>query len=126
VLFGLFLVPLLAGWRTPMLVAPLSATAFLIWSIAGGTWVMRAKAAGAGTLTETEDLRHRRRVYLVSILPATVFLWRRLQEFNPTSAGEAILLPIMWIAAAAFYWWMFASIFWRFGRIMRASQEKRP
>src|SRR5262245_4994258 len=123
-LFGLCIVQLLTWRHTPMFLTPLSFAAFLIWSVAGGSWVMRARAAGAGTLAESKDLRYRRRVYLVSILPAVVFLWRRLQEFNPTSAGEVIVLPIMWTAAAAFYWWMFAAIFWRFTSVMRASQNR--
>jgi len=126
-LFGLGVITVLprVNAGTSFALTPLAMTLFFVWSIAGGNWVMRART-GSSNVTATDDAR-RRRIYLVALLPAGGFLWRRLEDVarsSPDSLGEAIFVPVLWIAGAVFFWWMFASLMWRFISIQRASQDK--
>ena len=130
---GTALVAMLA-WRSGWLGAgaalatfQVSSLGFLIWSIAGANWVLRARTANVDTATPTDEARHRRRTYLVALLPGATFLWNRLRDFNtstPNSIVEAIVVLALSIAGAVGIWWLFGSMMWRFGSVMRASQNK--
>jgi hypothetical protein len=127
---GVWVVAMLAwrsGWMAPGTVLALSGlggVGFLIWTFVGTKWVMRATAGSTDPAVSVEDARRRRRIYLIALLPASGFLWRRLQEIvasTPDSLGDAILTPVLLMGSAVAFWWLWAAAMWRFTRIIRAS-----
>ena len=118
------------GWRsgrvsagTSLLLVLIGTNGFLIWGIAGANWVLKAGRGSAEAPDIAEERRLRRRAYLAGTIPAGLFLWRQFEDLpaSPQSLGDVIFLPILAVAAAVFYLWIWGAVMSRFFLMMRRS-----